>query len=119
MLGIEDHGIMTFMIHISFGGTGQGFGGFALDRPPIKQGYTSPRLPTAYGMGVVMHLLRVFDVDRWEKVQGLYCRVRRKDGSWNSTLQAIGHIVQDRWFDPEKYYTEGDWKLSEAVETRS
>jgi len=30
-LGIENHGIMTFSLQFNFGGTGQGFGGVALD----------------------------------------------------------------------------------------
>ena len=37
--GKEDHGIMTLMLHLTYDGSGQGFGGYALDNyDPIKNG---------------------------------------------------------------------------------
>lgn len=33
MLGTEDHGIFTFMLHVDYDGSGQGIGGYALDEP--------------------------------------------------------------------------------------
>lgn len=31
MLGMEDHGILTFFLSLKFEGSGQGFGGYAMD----------------------------------------------------------------------------------------
>lgn len=65
--GLEDHGILSFMIHLDFGGTGQGFGGYALD------GYSKEkkrRIGTAAGTDLVLRLLTLFGVRTLEEIKG-------------------------------------------------
>jgi hypothetical protein len=58
MLGFEDHGIFTYMIHIDFSGSGQGFGGYSLGGE-----YTDK---------VIQALLKTLEVDTWEKLRGTF-----------------------------------------------
>ena len=48
-LGVEDHGIFTAWLNLDYGGSGQGFGGWALDGKPVKRDAHSRRPGTAYG----------------------------------------------------------------------
>ena len=70
MLGTEDHGIFTFMITLDFGGTGQGFGGYALDTPTGRGLRFKGRHGTAFGMEAIMQLLDAAGVESWEDLKG-------------------------------------------------
>jgi len=93
--------VLTAFVHIVFDGTGQGFGGFALDIP-IKDstGKFLRREGTAWGMEFISRILRTLEVDEWEKLPGTIIRVRRI-ARWGSNITAIGHAYKDRWFTPE------------------
>ena len=82
-LGLENHGIPSFMLHTISGGLAQGFGGWDL---------------RFYGIDILIKILDVVGVSSWEKIPGSYCRVKE-----NSTggLSAIGHITDDKWLHPE------------------
>ncbi len=107
VLGYEDHGIFTFSIGIDMGGLYQGFGGYPLDCKQHKPDDIRPG--TSYGMEVIIRIVRAVGVDSWEKLKGSYCRVCRKDGM----LVAIGHIVEDKWFDI-KEFSEA-WERGERI----
>src|SRR5213594_3604403 len=70
MLGTEDHGIFTFMIQLDFGGTGQGFGGYALDQPKGRAQNYKGRHGTAFGMEAIIKLLDAVGVESWEDLKG-------------------------------------------------
>lgn len=65
-----------FWLNCEGPGWGQGFGGWRLPPEDLDK------------------LLRVFDVEDWDDLAGLYCRVGGDAGS----LDCVGHIVEDRWF---------------------
>lgn len=87
MLGYEDHGIPTSFLNMKFGSSNQGFGGYDL---------RSPKSMLKWVLGV----MAVLGVDEWSKVKGQVCRVRREDGR----ITAIGHIIEDRWFEAKSIY---------------
>ena len=95
MLGIEDHGILTCFLNLNYGGSGQGFGGYGLDGFDKAK---DKRIGTAWGMEFVRRVLETMEVDSWEKLSGKHCRVISDNGK----VYKIGHIIKDRWFDPEK-----------------
>jgi hypothetical protein len=93
-LGFEDHGILTLQL-ICEGASTQGFGGYALDGRPGKDG---ERVPIAACGAWIAGLLRALKVDSWERVKGQLVRVERDEPYGQITR--IGHIIEDRWFSP-------------------
>lgn len=105
MLGWEDHGILTCYINLDYGGSGQAFGGYALDQPVFgkEESRTSRqfkgRYGTAYGMQFVAEVMKALGVDSWEKLKGLHCRVEAE----HIKVHRIGHFLKDQWFSPEEF----------------
>lgn len=94
-LGVEDHGILTAMLQLNYGGSCQGFGGWAFDQWDEKQ---QVRFGTAYGMEWIRRVLEAVGVESWEDLKGKYVRVK----SDNSKVYGIGHITEKLWFTPEE-----------------
>lgn len=92
-LGYESHGILTCMISLNYGGSGQGFGGYALDKWNGKE-----RNGTAYGTEFIRRIIKTVGVENWEDLKGKHVRV---DASWGK-VHGIGNIIEDKWFYPEK-----------------
>jgi hypothetical protein len=82
MLGFEDHGILTCMLHLDYGSLHQGFGGYSLKY---------------YGIEFIEKVLRAVGVETWEELRGKHVRVE----SDNLKVYRIGHIIEDRWYEPE------------------
>ena len=102
MLGIEDHGVMSFYLYLDYGGTHQGAGGYVLDTP-LKQGSTFiRRIGTAEGMALIMEILEVVGVGKWEDLKGKHIRVKANSNG----VKAIGHIIKDKWLDFEQFFVE-------------
>lgn len=101
MLGYEGHGIMTFYLYLDYGGSGQGFGGYALDaydqRKKKRVGHKS------FGEAVA-EILRVVGVEKWEDLKGQFVRVEYPEG-WNQTITGIGHVLEDKWFRPKEFFS--------------
>ena len=104
MLGREDHGIMTFMIYVDISESGScGIGGWALD------GYdreTQSRVFSAKGAEVISKILDVVGVDTWEQLSGTYIRV--KDRGWGETIDEIGNLMTNKWFNLRDFFSEGE-----------
>ncbi len=98
MLGIEDHGIMSFMIGLTFDGSGQGFGGYALDTWVESK---KCRVGTAYGLDAIMQVMKVVGVSKWEDLKDKYVRVKKE--SFTSPITSIGHIIENKWYDIEEH----------------
>ncbi|MCP4113808.1 MAG: hypothetical protein GY737_00105 [Desulfobacteraceae bacterium] len=94
-LGKEDHGIMSCMIMLDYGGSGQGFGGYIFDDYNEE---TNSRHGTAFGMEFIMQILKVLEKENWEDLIGTHCRV---DGEWGK-IYRVGHFMKDQWFDPQE-----------------
>ena len=86
-LGMQDHG-PTLWVNVDHEHGHQGFGGYGL---------------RDYGERLILRILEVLEVDSWEKLPGMNCRVRGGSGG----LTAIGHIVKNQWFCPKDEYESG------------
>jgi hypothetical protein len=91
-LGTEGHGILTVWLMLDYGGSGQGFGGYALDEWHEPWGR---RRGTAYGTDYLLRLLAAFGVDSLDKIKGRYCYALTDDDGWNSTLRGIAPMPMD------------------------
>lgn len=97
MLGIEDHGIMTFSLGLSFNSCGQGFGGYALDGKAGKVGHSK-------SIQCIRKILETVDVMKWEQLQGKLIRIR-KVSEFSGPIKEIGHIMEDKWFNIEEFWS--------------
>lgn len=66
-LGIEDHGIMSAMLHCKGDGGGTGVGGYGLDQYDKEKGR---RVGHAFGLQWLMQVMATVGVERWEKLPG-------------------------------------------------
>lgn len=96
--GIEDHGLLTLYLMLVQGGSGQGFGGYALDGKPDDRN-KNKRTPSIYCGWWVARVLETVGVNDWKDLKGKYVRVEGEDFG---KIIGIGHIVEDKWFFPEK-----------------
>ena len=103
MLGREDHGIMTFMIFVKFGGYECGIGGYALDGRPKKEGDSvySPK-----SMEIISKILEIVGVNQWEDLKGKYIRII--DNGWGSTINEIGNLMEDKWLNFKEFFASED-----------
>jgi hypothetical protein len=102
MFGREDHGIMTFMIFVEFDGCrGCGIGGYALDQ---YDRVTKTRVYSPKSMEVISKILEVVGVDSWEDLKGKYIRI--KDNGWGSTIDEIGNLMENKWFNIRDFFSE-------------
>ena len=80
---------MTFWLHLDYGGSGQGFGGYGLG---------DYKKPCGFGIAAISKVLDVLDVREWEKLPGTPCRVEYE----HSKVHRIGHFLKDQWVDLPK-----------------
>lgn len=93
----EDHGCLSAWIHLDYGGSGQGFGGYALYLPESYSNHSTKSLAGHF----IYRVLEVTEVHKWEDLKGKTIRVKADNGG----VYAIGHILNDNWFCPEE-----EWK---------
>ncbi len=112
MLGIEDHGILSFMLTIDFGGTGQGFGGYALDKPLKENGEHKGRHGTEFGTEVILRILKSVGVETWEALKGKEIWARRDSGGMIIEIEAPAYREHEGAFNikdlAKQYYPNGD-----------
>lgn len=88
----DDHGLLSAWLHLDYGSSGQGFGGFSLYLP---KSFKHHELKSVAGH-FIWRCMEVAGVTRWESLAGKTIRVRGDHGG----IEAIGHIVKDDWFCP-------------------
>ena len=91
----DDHGLLSAWLSLDYGGSGQGFGGYALYLPKTFR-HHEPTGPN-YAGHFIWRVLEIAGVNEWAKLPGKTIRVRTKQIG----VEAIGHIVKDDWFDPK------------------
>lgn len=90
----NDDGLLSAWLHLDYGGSGQGFGGFALYLPePFKHhDVGGPN----YAGHFIWRVMEIAGVSEWSQLKGKTIRVKCGD----SRVHEIGHIVKDDWFNP-------------------
>jgi hypothetical protein len=90
----SDRGFLTVWLDLDFGGSGQGFGGYALYLP---KSFTHHELKSFAGH-FIFRVMEIAEAGQWDKLIGKTIRV--KGESYGIT--SIGHIVRDDWFTPSE-----------------
>jgi hypothetical protein len=95
MFGWEDHGILTFVLTLDYGGSGQGAGMICL----------SGGKPTTYmerGLELLADLMGAVGVERWEDLPGKSVVALFNRDEWSSPVRGIENFLGDKrvvWTD--------------------
>jgi hypothetical protein len=90
----DDHRILTVWLSLNYGGSGQGFGGYALYLP---KSFTHHERKSFAGH-FIWRVMEIAGVTEWSDLIGKTIRVRKT----HSGVEAIGHIVNNDWFVPRE-----------------
>lgn len=93
-LSTEDYGCLSSWVTFDYGGSGQGFGGYALYLP---KSFKHHEMMSTAGHWI-WRVMEVAGVTQWDRLKGKTVRVRIEDG----LVKAIGHIVKEDWFCPSE-----------------
>lgn len=92
-----ERGILDAWLDLYCGGSGQGFGGFALCLP---KNFSHHTLQSPAGH-FIFRTMEIAGVTEWSKLKGRTIRVRTDSKSeFGGSIEAIGHIVRNDWFCP-------------------
>ena len=103
MLGYEDHGILTCWLFLEGDGWNAGFGGYALDDYDESKGR---RVASTKGLQTIAEILNALELDSWEKLPGTF--IRAETDGWGGKCTKIGHLIKDKWFSWEGFFSEGE-----------
>ena len=84
-LGYEDHGIFSFNVSFSFGGSGQGTGHYVI----CSEKSDSPN--DVAGIRIVKAIVDACGVDQWEKLKGRTVFVLKEPG-WSGMIRGIAPL---------------------------
>lgn len=93
-----ERGLLTAWLQLSYGGAGQGFGGYALYLP---KSYSHHDVMSHAGH-FIWRCMEVAGVSSWEAIKGKMIRVKLDKPGFGGRILAIGHIVKDDWFYPAR-----------------
>lgn len=101
-LTMADHGCLTYFLTLDGGCVGCVYGGYCLGH-----GYVGAKDFDATGKGLeaMMRIMDVVGVDRWEDLKGHY--VRFIYPGLGGTVDTIGNITKDKWFNQRRFFAEG------------
>jgi len=95
-----DRDCLSAWVHLDYGGSGQGFGGYVLLLGPSYTHRKASEEGPNYAGIFIEQVMRMAGVDAWSKLPGKTIRVRQT----HSGIEAIGHIVKDVWFWPREVF---------------
>lgn len=95
IIDIGDRGLLTAWVFVDYGGSGQGFGGYALYLP---SSFANHKNPGNYAGHFIYKVLEIAGCAKWNELKGRTIRVKCE----HNKIHAIGHIVKDLWFNPSE-----------------
>lgn len=97
-LSMANNGCLTLTLVLRGSATVYSYGAFT-----IGHGCINADQWDAHGIGLVvmMKIMDVVGVDRWDKLQSQYCRIKTSNSG--ATIYCIGNIIYDKWFDVNEF----------------
>lgn len=96
----DDHGCLSAWLYLDYGGSRQGFGGWALYLP---KSFKHHELKSVAGH-FIWRCMEIGGVTNWSELVGKTIRVK----SSHSGIEEIGHIIKDDWFCPRADFSKAD-----------
>lgn len=103
---MEDHGCLCYWIMLEGGVWGCGFGGYAIGKGHLGAKNSDISADNGAGLVAMMRIMNVVGVSRWEDLEGQFVRVAVDRETWGGSIHIIGNILNDRWFDQRKFFSE-------------
>ena len=104
-LSMADHGCLTLAMALEGDSWGAVYGGYCLGH-----GYLGADDDffdgSAAGMEYLIRIMDTVGVEKFQDLKGKYVRVAIK--TWADTVNIIGNIIKDQWFDSETFFTDKD-----------
>lgn len=102
------HGVLCGCIYLDYGkASGQGFGCDTVIFTP----YSAERREVPFAGHFIYRVLKIAGVDNWNDLVGRPVRVR----ATRSDVMAIGHILNDEWFDMDAEFKEMAEKWGQPI----
>ena len=100
-LGLEDHGVFTFGLHIRTGdGKESIIGGYSLDYYDCE---TQKYVFRKKGIELIYWILNTVGVENWEDLNGKYIRIKLENNF--SPVCEIGNLMDDsKWLNFKKFF---------------
>lgn len=100
-LSMADHGCVSLELVLDGAGWGCCYGGYILGK-----GYVGAKDEfiegSAAGMEYIIRIMDTVECERFNDLKGKYVRVATK--GWGSSVNIIGNIIKDKWFDQESFF---------------
>ena len=101
---MADHGCLTFWVYLDGAGWGCGFGGYCIGKGYLGADEDDFTAESGDGLVAMMRIMDAVGVEKWEDLQGKYVRCKVKD--LGDTVDEIGHIMHDKWFNIREFFAE-------------
>ena len=87
-LGVEDHNVLTYFLHLKGEGWGQGLGGYFCDHEFLALS--------------IRRILETLEVSSWEGLPHTHVRIKGD----RCQIHSIGHILKDQWYNVKEHAVE-------------
>lgn len=115
-LTMADYCSLVFWITIEGAGWGCSVGGYKIASGML--GAEPDEFTAEHGDGLVaiMRIMDAVGVSKWEDLKGKYCRIKTE--GWGGTVDEIGNIIKDKWFNLKDFFAEQKYQREEAEKTK-
>lgn len=101
-LTMADYCSLVFEITVEGAGWGCNIGGYKIASGMLGAKPKDFKAENGAGLVALMRIMDVVGVDRWEDLEGKYCRIKTE--GWGGTIHCIGNILKDKWFDIKEFF---------------
>ena len=106
---------LVFEIGVEGAGWVCNIGGYKMASGMLNEKPENFKAENGAGLVALMRIMDVVGVDRWEDLEGKYCRIKTE--GWGGTIYCIGNILKDKWFDIKEFFQNYNEKSKTTLES--